>query len=96
MFWAVGATLLFCLASLLAFKVEPWLAYPKSFAFMRLQLTDPALVYFPVPTPYAQAKLWGLPQAVADGVHIAGLVAAAVFVSWLWRGPARFEVRRRG
>ncbi len=96
MFWAVGATLLFCLASLLAFGVEPWLAYPKSFAFMRLQLTDPALVYFPVPTPYAQAKLWGLPQAVTDGVHIAGLVAAAVFVSWLWRGPARFEVRRRG
>ena len=62
--------LLFCLASLLAFGVEPWLAYPKSFAFMRLQLTDPALVYFPVPTPYAQAKLWGLPQAVADNFKI--------------------------
>ncbi len=94
--WAVVGTSAFCLASIAAFGPEPWLAYPKSFPFMRWLLTDPGTLYFSVPTAYAQAKLWGLPQAVADGVHMAGLVASAIFVAWLWRSSARFEVKAAG
>ena len=89
-------TILFALARLAAFGIEPWLAYPKSFPFMRWLLTNPETLFYSVSTPYAQAKLWGLSQGVADGAHLIGLAGAVVFVAWLWRGRVRFEVKAAG
>jgi hypothetical protein len=49
-----------------------------------------------MPTLFALVYLVKGPLALAYGLQAAGTIAAAVFVLWLWRRPARLEVKAAG
>ena len=90
---AAAGALLLAAASFWAFGAETWRAMLDGFASTSDNLAAGLLPLYKMMTPFAAARLAGLPTAAAAGVHIAFASAAIVFVALVWRRVRDAELR---
>jgi hypothetical protein len=88
----VGALTL-ALASVFAFGVKTWAAFGQSLGAAGAKLAAGALPLFKMTTPFAAARLAGLPAEVAWIVYGASAFAAAAAVALVWRRVKDDELR---
>jgi hypothetical protein len=82
---AVATAALLMVASLLAFGVEPWLAFIKSAPLARATLERGWLGYYEQQSVFAAVRLWGGGVTLAYVAQALAAVAAAFALTRLWR-----------
>jgi hypothetical protein len=93
---AAISTLAFAGLSLAVFGWAPWQGFFDNLGFVAEMIETRAATLENMPTLFALVYLVKGPLALAYGLQAAGTIAAAVFVLWLWRRPARLEVKAAG
>ena len=93
---AALTTLAFAALSLAVFGPGPWQAFIANLGFMREVFEKGYAALENMPTWFAFVRLLGGPHGLAYLLQVAGLLAAAGFVVWLWRRPLRFELKAAG
>jgi Glycosyltransferase family 87 len=93
---AAAATLGFAAVSLAAFGTAPWSAFFANLGFVAEVIERQGAALENMPTWFALVALPGGSPRLAYAVQVAGVLAALAFVAWLWRRPARPEVKAAG
>ena len=97
---ALGAfavtAVLFALASVLAFGLEPWRAFVANASFaVRVLETPDVLPWFRMPTVQVAAMLLGAPAIVGRIAQGISAILAIAAVAWIWgRGAPLVEIGR--
>lgn len=90
---ASAGALVLAAASVVAFGPDVWIAFREGIAGASDHLASGLFPLFKMATPYAAARLAGLPVEVAAGFHLICAGAAAAFVMLVWRRLKDAELR---
>ena len=93
---AAVTTVAFAGLSIAAFGWAPWQAFFDNLGFVRQIIETRQATLENMPTLFSLVHLSGAGVTAAYAVQIAGVIAAAFFVVWLWRSPARQGVKAAG
>ena len=93
---ATVATLAFAAVSLATFGPAPWSAFLDQLGFIAQATERRQAALENMPTWFAAVALPGGPTGLAYATQGLAALAAAAFVAWLWRRPARFEIKAAG
>jgi len=79
--------------SIVAFGIEPWVAFLSNLFFAQEQLALGHLPWLRIPSAFVAARMIGLDTAVAQFVQ--GIIAVGAFagVAWTWWRPVRFHLK---